>query len=110
MPRVHRVAALLDRWWLGIHHEAIRSWQLDYSLDEFTFRFNRRRSKVRGVLFYRLLKQAVQLDPAPFSRKSSAESPTDTIKTSPYESKVEALYLLQKKHMAGFFILPCVAR
>lgn len=65
MPRVHRVAALVDRWWLGIHHGAISSSQLDYYLDEFTFRFNRRRSKARGLLFYRLLQQAVQLGPVP---------------------------------------------
>lgn len=68
MPRVHRVAALLDRWWLGIHHGAIRSSQLDYYLDEFTFRFNRRRSKARGLLFYRLLQQAVQLEPVPYKK------------------------------------------
>ena len=68
MPRVHRVAALLDRWWLGIHHGAIRSSQLDYYLDEFTFRFNRRRSKARGLLFYRLLQQAVQLGPVPYKK------------------------------------------
>jgi hypothetical protein len=78
MPRVHRVAALLDRWWLGIHHEAIRSWQLDYSLDEFTFRFNRRRSKVRGLLFYRLLNQAVQLGPVPFKKIVSGKPDRDT--------------------------------
>ncbi len=68
MPRVHRVAALVDRWWLGIHHGAISSSQLDYYLDEFTFRFNRRRSKARGLLFYRLLQQAVQLGPVPFRK------------------------------------------
>jgi len=62
MPRVHRVAGLLDRWWLGIHHGAISASQLDR---EFTFRFNRRRSQARGLLFYRLLQQAVQLEPVP---------------------------------------------
>ena len=61
MPRVHRVAALLDRWWLGIHHGAIDADHLDYYLDEFTFRFNRRRSQARGLLFFRLLQQAVQI-------------------------------------------------
>jgi transposase-like protein len=66
MPQVHRVAALLDRWWLGIHHGAISASQLDYYLDEFTFRFNRRRSRARGLLFYRLLQQAAQLEPAPY--------------------------------------------
>ena len=68
MPQVHRVAGLLDRWWLGIHHGAISASQLDYYLDEFTFRFNRRRSKARGLLFYRLLQQAVQLEPVPYKK------------------------------------------
>ena len=67
MPlRVHRVAALLDRWWLGIHHGAIDADHLDYYLDEFTFRFNRRRSQARGLLFFRLLPQAVQHEPVPY--------------------------------------------
>lgn len=65
MPRVHRVASLLDRWWLGIHQGAIRPSHLDYYLDEFTFRFNRRSSKARGLLFYRLMQQAVDCHPVP---------------------------------------------
>ena len=63
MPRVHRVASLLDRWWLGIHQGAIRPSQLEYYLDEFTFRFNRRTSRARGLLFYRLMEQAVSSAP-----------------------------------------------
>lgn len=63
MPRVHRVASLLDRWWLGIHQGAIRPVHLDYYLDEFTFRFNRRTSKARGLLFYRLMEQAIECNP-----------------------------------------------
>lgn len=66
MPPVHRVASLLDRWWLGIHQGAKPS-HLDYYLDEFTFRFNRRTSRARGLLFYRLMEQAV--DCAPVSRQ-----------------------------------------
>ncbi len=65
MPRVHRVASLLDRWWLGIHQGAIRPQHLDYYLDEFTFRFNRRTSKARGLLFYRLMEQALDCTPSP---------------------------------------------
>ena len=60
--------SLLDRWWLGIHHGAISASQLDYYLDEFTFRFNRRRSRARGLLFYRLLQQAVKLEPVPYKK------------------------------------------
>jgi transposase-like protein len=66
MPRVHRVAALLKRWLLGTHQGGVKTHQLDYYLDEFTFRFNRRRSKARGLLFHRLAEQAVAVAPAPY--------------------------------------------
>jgi len=66
LPRVHRVASLLKRWLLGTHQGAVRPKHLDYYLDEFTFRFNRRTSRSRGKLFYRLLQQAVHVDPAPY--------------------------------------------
>lgn len=68
MPRVHRVASLLKRWLLGTHQGAVRPEQLDYYLDEFTFRFNRRRSGGRGKLFYRLVQQAVGSVPVPYAR------------------------------------------
>jgi transposase-like protein len=55
MPGVHRVAALLKRWLLGTHQGAVRPKQLDYYLDEFTFRFNRRSSRSRGLLLSRRL-------------------------------------------------------
>jgi len=51
MPRVHRVISLLKRWLLGTHQGAIGHEYLDYYLDEFTFRFNRRTSASRGKLF-----------------------------------------------------------
>jgi len=65
LPRVHRVIALLKRWLLGTHQGAIGPQHLDDYLDEFTFRFNRRKSKSRGKLFYRLAQQAVQVGPVP---------------------------------------------
>ncbi len=67
LPRVHRVISLLKRWLMGTHHGAVQPHQLDFYLDEFTFRFNRRRSRSRGKLFYRLVQQAVQVDPAPYA-------------------------------------------
>ena len=67
MPRVHRVASLLKRWLFGTHQGAVRPQQLDYYLDEFTFHFNRRGSNHRGMLFYRLLEQAVQVEPRPLT-------------------------------------------
>ena len=59
MPGVHRIAALLKRWLLGIHQGSVSSKHLEYYLDEYTFRFNRRTSRSRGMLFYRLMQQAV---------------------------------------------------
>lgn len=66
LPTCHRVASLLKRWLLGTHQGAVRSKHLDYYLDEFTFRFNRRTARHRGLLFYRLLEHAVQVPPKPY--------------------------------------------
>lgn len=66
LPRIHLVASLLKRWLMGTHQGAVSTRHLDYYLDEFTFRFNRRTSRSRGKLFYRLLQQAVHVDPAPY--------------------------------------------
>jgi hypothetical protein len=66
LPRVHRVASLLKRWLLGTHQGAVELAHLDYYLDEFTFRFNRRTSRSRGKLFYRLLQQATEIPPATY--------------------------------------------
>jgi transposase-like protein len=60
MPGVHRLASLLKRWIMGTYQGSVSNEHLNYYLDEFTFRFNRRRSRSRGLLFYRLLEQAVQ--------------------------------------------------
>ena len=67
LPRVHLVTSLLKRWLLGTHQGAVSPAHLDYYLDEFTFRFNRRRSRHRGMLFYRLAQQAVQVAPVPYT-------------------------------------------
>jgi len=48
-------------------HYAVSQEHLAYYLDEYTFRFNRRKSKSRGLLFYRLLQQAVETDPHPLA-------------------------------------------
>ena len=66
LPRVHRVVSLLKRWLQGTHQGAVTRAHLDYYLDEFIFRFNRRTSRHRGKLFYRLAQQAVAVDPAPY--------------------------------------------
>ena len=63
LPRANRVASLLQRWLLGTHQGAVSHEHLDYYLDEFVFRFNRRRSSSRGLLFYRLVGQALAIAP-----------------------------------------------
>ena len=68
LPGVHRVAALLQRWLLGTHHGAVHAGHLDSYLDEFVFRFNRRTSRSRGLLFYRLVEQAVAPAPATYEK------------------------------------------
>lgn len=66
LPRVHRVVSLLKRWLMGTHQGAVSYQHLDYYLDEFTFRFNRRTSRHRGKLFYRLVQQAAATEPVPY--------------------------------------------
>ena len=63
LPGPHRIASLLKRWLIGTHQGAVRDEHLDYYLDEYTFRFNRRSAKARGLLFHRLVEQAVQIKP-----------------------------------------------
>jgi transposase-like protein len=66
MPGVHRVASLLKRWLLGTHQGSVSPQHLDAYLNEFTFRFNRRTSRRRGLLFHRLIEQAANSPPAPY--------------------------------------------
>ena len=66
MAGVHRVASLIKRWILGTHHGSVQPGHLDAYLDEFVFRFNRRTSNSRGMLFYRLLQQAVVTEPVTY--------------------------------------------
>jgi len=63
MPGVHRVAALLKRWILGTHQGSVTAAHLQSYLEEFTFRFNRRSSGSRGLVFRRLMEQAVVAGP-----------------------------------------------
>ena len=67
LPGPHRVASLLKRWNAGTHHYRVEREHLQFYLDEFAFRFNRRRSHARGMLFYRLLQQSVNTDPHPLT-------------------------------------------
>lgn len=67
LPNVHRIASLLKRWLLGTHQNYISKNHLQYYLDEFVFRHNRRKSKSRGLLFYTLIKQALSNKPIEYS-------------------------------------------
>jgi transposase-like protein len=66
LPRVHRIASLLKRWLLGTYQGRPSRKQLQHYLAEFTFRFNRRKSPTRGMLFFRLAQQCVGREPTPY--------------------------------------------
>lgn len=68
LPNCHIVSSLLKRWLLGTHQGAVSHEHLNYYLDEFTFRFNRRTSTHRGKLFYRLLQNAVRIEPTTYKQ------------------------------------------
>jgi transposase-like protein len=68
LPRVHRAVSLLKRWMLGTHQGAIGYQHLDDYLNEFVFRFNRRKSASRGKLFFRLAQHALQIAPTTYER------------------------------------------
>ena len=72
MILAHRIIALMKRWLLGTYQGAVHPSHLSYYLDEFTFRFNRRTSRFRGKLFYRLVQQAMLVDPAPLATLKGA--------------------------------------
>jgi transposase-like protein len=83
MPGVHRVASLLERWLLGTHQGKVSPEHLDAYLNEFTFRFNRRTSRRRGLLFYRLLQQAILTDPITYRSLVVNPRPTGRRPTPP---------------------------
>ena len=75
LPLANRVASLLKRWLLGTHQGAVSVTHIDSYLDEYTFRFNRRTSGSRGLLFLRLMQQAVDLGPVPAKEIRGGSSP-----------------------------------
>jgi transposase-like protein len=70
----HLIIGLFKRWLLGTYQGAVRPAHLDYYLDEYTFRFNRRKSNSRGKLFYRLMQQAVIAEPV-YGKKIEGGNP-----------------------------------
>ena len=63
LPHVHTIFSLLKRWLLGTHQGAVSGKHMQSYLDEYVFRFNRRKAAERGLLFYRLLECAMQVEP-----------------------------------------------
>jgi len=63
LPNVHRIASLVKRWLLGTHQSYVNNEHLQYYLDEYVFRYNRRKSSSRGRLFYSLIYQAIRNEP-----------------------------------------------
>ena len=66
LPNIHRIASLLKRWLLGTHQNFVGEKYLSYYLDEYTFRYNRRKSHSRGLLFQRLVEQGVKHEPVEY--------------------------------------------
>jgi transposase-like protein len=75
LPHVHLVISLFKRWLLGTHQGAVSHEQLEYYLDEFVFRFNRRSSKNRILLFQRLLENGVRVNPTTIRNISKHSHP-----------------------------------
>jgi transposase-like protein len=75
LPAVHRVASLAKRWLLGTHQGSVDDAHLPSYLDEFVFRFNRRRSRSRGLVFYRVLELAVGHDPVRYQDLIASKRP-----------------------------------
>jgi len=83
LPAVHRVASLTKRWLLGTHQGAVDEAHLPSYLNEFVFRFNRRTSRSRGMVFYRLLELAVAHAPVRYGDLVLSSRPRSTPPTPP---------------------------
>lgn len=83
LPAVHRVASLIKRWLLGTHQGAVNPAHLPNYMNEFVFRFNRRNSRSRGLVFYRLLQLAVDHEPVRYQQLIATTQPQKTTPTGP---------------------------
>jgi transposase-like protein len=78
LPAVHRVASLIKRWLLGTHQGAVDAAHLPSYMNEFVFRFNRRHSRSRGLVFYRVLELAVGHEPVRYRELIATRRPPTT--------------------------------
>jgi transposase-like protein len=83
LPAVHRVASLAKRWLLGTHQGSVDHAHLTSYLNEFVFRFNRRRSRSRGMVFYRVLELAVDHAPVRYRDLIATRQPREVPPTPP---------------------------
>ena len=83
LPAVHRVASLAKRWLLGTHQGSVDDAHLVSYLNEFVFRFNRRRSRSRGMVFYRVLELAVAHNPVRYKDLIASQRPRAVPPTPP---------------------------
>ena len=83
LPAVHRVASLIKRWLLGTHQGSVEPAHLPSYMNEYVFRFNRRRSRSRGLVFYRVLELAVAHDPVRYRDLVINPQPKTTPPTPP---------------------------
>ena len=74
LPRVNIVTSLLKRWLLGTLHGRLDPKHMDQYFEEFIFRFNRRTSKVCGLLFQRVIENSVRVAPTPYKKITARES------------------------------------
>jgi len=87
LPGVHRVASLAKRWYLGTHQGRFDDAHLQSYLDEFSFRFNRRWSRSRGLVFYRVLELAVDHDPVRYHQLVANPRPKPAPPTPPADGR-----------------------
>jgi len=83
LPAVHRVASLIKRWLLGTHQGSVNAAHLPSYMNEFVFRFNRRNSRSRGLVFYRLLQLAVDHEPVRYQELIATSQPQKTASPGP---------------------------
>lgn len=83
LPAVHRVASLAKRWLLGTHQGSVADPHLASYLNEFVFRFNRRRSRSRGMVFFRVLELAVAHAPVRYQDLIASRRPRKVPPTAP---------------------------
>lgn len=99
LPVVHLVISLLKRWILQTHQAGVREHQLQGYLDEFVFRFNRRNSSSRGLVFWRLVCSLMETTPVTHalitSRKDELEAQDEET-----ASRVEEVQLDERRKLS----------